>query len=126
MTSEWKEFVALVVLLIGSLGPAVPAQADDADSNTSRLDHLLQAASHLEQAGRDDLAAEIYAQIGAETEADRQRLVDARREQIRQLELEIARLQTSPAAESAGRRRSDCRPIEADRVLLGQASANRA
>jgi len=69
------------------------------DTDTSRLDHLLQAATLLEQAGRTDLAAGVYAQIEAETEADRQRLVDARRERIRQLELEIARLQASPATE---------------------------
>ena len=44
MTREWNGLVAVVVLLIGSLGLAVPAQADDVDSHTSRLDHLLQAA----------------------------------------------------------------------------------
>jgi len=86
------------MLLIGPLGLAVSAQADDVDSHTSRLDHLLQAAAHLEQAGRKDLAAGIYAQVGAEAEANRQGLIDARREQIRRLELEIARLQTSPVA----------------------------
>ena len=37
--------------------------------------------------------------MGAETEANRQRLVEARRERIRQLESEIARLQASPGAE---------------------------
>ncbi len=98
MSGASKGFLSLVVFLIGSVGLAVPAQAENADDNTSRLDHLLQAATHLEQAGRKDLAADIYALVAAETETDRQCLIDARRERIRQFELEIARLQGSPIA----------------------------
>jgi Flp pilus assembly secretin CpaC len=92
----------VALLSIVSVGVAVTAHADDVDTDTSRLDHLLQAATHLEQAGRTDLAAGVYAQIEAGTGANRQRLIDARRARIRQLELEIARLQASPAAEPPG------------------------
>ncbi len=105
--SEWKGYVLLALLSIVSVGVAVPAHADDVDTDTSRLDHLLQAATHLEQAGRIELAAGVYAQIEAAAAADRQRLIDARRARIRQLELEIARLQASPAAEP---------PAAADRI----------
>jgi hypothetical protein len=104
--SEWKGCVLLALLSIGSVGVAAP---DDVDTDTSRLDHLLQAATHLEQAGRTDLAAGVYAQIEAETGANRQRLIDARRARIRRLELEIARLQASPAAE---------RPAVADQIVV--------
>jgi Flp pilus assembly secretin CpaC len=87
------------VLLIAFLGQAAAAQAEDGDGQTAKLEHLLQAAGHLEKAGRQDLAAEIYALVATEAEADRQRLVDARLDQIRRLEGEVARLQASPAAE---------------------------
>ncbi len=77
--------------------PAILLSADKPDA-ISKLDHLLQAAAHLEKAGRTDWAAEIYAQIAAEADVDRQRLADAKLEQIRQLEADIARLRTTSAA----------------------------
>lgn len=86
-------FAAACVFALGLATSTLSADGADA---ISKLDHLLQAAVHLEKAGRSDLAAEIYTQIAAEAEADRQRLADARLEQIRQLEADVARLRTSP------------------------------
>lgn len=90
------------LLWIG-LTVANAGSAEETDRAATRAEHLLQAALHLERAGQLDLAAGIYAQLNAEPPADRQRLVEARRERIRQLELEIARLQdasvtTAPSA----------------------------
>jgi len=88
----------LAAILVSAIGLPFAALGDDEPDATSKLEHLLQAATHLEKAGRTDLAAPIYAQLAAEPEADRQRLADAKLEQIRQLEAELGRLRTSPAA----------------------------
>ena len=101
--------MSVAVLLIGSLGLAVPGQAEDVDRNTSRLDHLLQAASHLEQAGREDLAAGRLRSGGGRDRGEPATSDEGRWEQIRRLELEIARLQTSPAAEQ---------PATADQIVV--------
>jgi len=69
---------------------------EDAPDAVARLDHLLQAATHLEKAGRTDLAGQIYAQLAAEDEAGRQRLAEIKLAQIKQLEAEVARLRTPP------------------------------
>lgn len=71
-------------------------QGEDAPDAVAKLDHLLQAATHLEKAGRTDLAAEVYAQVAAEDEAGRQRLTEIKLAQIKQLETEVARLRTPP------------------------------
>ncbi len=88
----------LAAVFFLALGLPSGGLADHATDAASKWEHLLQAATHLEKAGRTDLAAEIYAQLAAAPEADRQRLIDAKREQIRQLEADAARLRTSPAA----------------------------
>jgi Flp pilus assembly secretin CpaC len=73
---------------------------EDGQEAIAKLDHLLQAATHLEKAGRTDLAAEIYAQLAAEAEVDRQRLAEAKLVEIERLQTEVARLRTpSPAAD---------------------------
>ncbi len=91
-------------LLFIGLTVASAGSAEETKRVAARSEHLLQAALHLERAGQLDLAAGIYAQLNAEPQTDRQRLVEARRERIRQLELEIARLQDASvtAAPSAG------------------------
>ena len=88
----------LAAVLFFALGFPSAILGEDGSDAISKLDHLLQAATHLEKAGRTDLAAQVYAQLAAEAEADRQRLADAKLEQIRQLEAEVARLRTSSTA----------------------------
>jgi len=88
-----------VVFFIG-LTAALPVRAAEPEGGDARLEHLLQAAAHLERAGQGELAARVAAELAAAPQADRQRLVAARREQIRQLEREIARLQGLPVADT--------------------------
>jgi len=86
----------LVTVLLFVLGSSSGGAAEDEVDALARLDHLLQAAAHLEKAGRTDLAAQIYLQLAAEPQADRQRLAEAKLEQIRQLEADVAQLRTPP------------------------------
>jgi Flp pilus assembly secretin CpaC len=81
-------------LLFSALVLPQATPGEDGADTIAKLDHLLQAAVHLENAGRTDLAAEIYAQLATAAEADRQRLAEIKLAQIRQLELEVTRLAT--------------------------------
>lgn len=70
-----------VVLVIAGVGLA-----------SDRIDHLLKAAAHLEQAGYSDKAAEIREIAERESLTDRQRLLQQKTEQIRQLQAEVEQL----------------------------------
>lgn len=52
------------------------ASATAVEQRTAELRHLVQAAEHLEKAGRHELASQVYAMVAAEARARQQRLAD--------------------------------------------------
>jgi hypothetical protein len=54
----------------------VASTARAAEQRTAELRHLVQAAEHLEKAGRHELASQVYTMIAAEARARQQRLAD--------------------------------------------------
>lgn len=99
MSDARNEFRGLVLASIACVGLTVVANAAKAEENAAQLVHLLRAASHLERAGRQDLAAEIYAIVADEAQAKRRRLVDGGGVPIGQMRREAVRAQAHPAAE---------------------------
>lgn len=98
--SKSAGLLRIAAALFSALSLPHASLGEDAADAVAKLDHLLQAATHLEKAGRTDLAAEVYGQLAAEEEAGRQRLAEIKLAQIKQLETEVTRLRTpSPSAE---------------------------
>ncbi|MEX2120260.1 MAG: hypothetical protein WD847_11755 [Pirellulales bacterium] len=83
---------------------STPAPLGAAPHSTAetKIDHLLQAAAHLEAAGFSDQAAEARKKADDHKRALLQRLLDQRLAEVELLKTEIARLQTSPSPASAG------------------------
>lgn len=99
MSEARNGFRCLVLASIACVGLTVVANAASAEEDTAQLMHLLRAAAHLERAGRQDLAAEIYAIVAAEAQAKRRRLVDGGGVPIGQMDSEAVRAQACPATE---------------------------
>ncbi|MEX2560012.1 MAG: hypothetical protein WD403_08860 [Pirellulales bacterium] len=102
-----------------ALAPAPLGAAPHSTAET-KIDHLLQAAAHLEAAGFSDQAAEARKKADDHKRALLQRLLDQRLAEVELLKTEIARLQSSPVEMQRTQSRSML-PIEKpDRQVLVQ------
>jgi hypothetical protein len=73
-------------LLLGWLDGASAQQPE------AEVEHLIKAAAHLEQAGLSQMAADVRQLVAAHEEQLKQRLLDARRQEIAELQAEIDQL----------------------------------
>ena len=78
-----------IMLLFGASGIAIAQQPE------VEIEHLIKAATHLEQAGYDQLAAEVRQLAAGHDESVKQRLLEAKRAQISELQAEVDQLQLS-------------------------------
>lgn len=92
-----RSWYALTAIACLTLSAAM--HAADADDGLGKLEHLVRAAWHLEQAGEFERAADIYARIAIEAEALRQRAIRKPQEPGAQADGEAVGSQALPAAE---------------------------
>ena len=84
------------MLFLGISGTA-SAQRPEAE-----IEHLIKAATHLEQAGYDQMAADVRQLAAGHDELLKQRLLEAKRAQIAELQAELEQLQLSLRPPDAG------------------------
>jgi len=99
MTDARKGFLRLTLAFVVCLGLTATGQAEKGAGKRAKLEHLLRAAMHLEEAGQVDLAAQVYALVAIEAEASRQRLLHGRLEQSGRIDGEAAQPQVLPSKE---------------------------